>query len=127
MVIRPLALPAREGVMTYDVFGFTYTFLTPEWLWLLVFLPLLWLPVFWQRQRVVITSAALLLSLAAVLIVAALAGLSTQTILAERRLALVAAADVSDSISPEGRAWTQEYLTRLIHALEPEDEVAVLS
>jgi len=113
--------------MTYNVFGFTYTFLTPEWLWLLVFLPLLWLPVFWQRQRLVITSAALLHSLAAVLIVAALAGLSTQTILAEHRLALVAAADVSDSISPEGRTWTQEYLTRLIHALEPEDEVAVLS
>ncbi len=113
--------------MTYDVFGSTYTFLTPEWLWLLVFLPLLWLPVFWQRQRLVITSAALLHSLAAVLIVGALAGLSTQTILAEHRLALVAAADVSDSIAPEGRAWTQEYLTRLIHALEPEDEIAVLS
>src|SRR6266511_937868 len=113
--------------MTYDVFGSTYTFLTPEWLWLLVCLPLLWLPVFWQRQRLVITSAALLHSLAAVLIVGALAGLSTQTILAEHRLALVAAADVSDSIAPEGRAWTQEYLTRLIHALEPEDEIAVHS
>jgi Ca-activated chloride channel homolog len=113
--------------MTYDVFGSTYTFLTPERLWLLVFLPLLWLPVFWQKQRLVITSAALLHSLAAVLIIAALAGLSTQTILAEHRLALVAAADVSDSISPEGRAWTREYLTRLIKTLEPEDEFAALS
>ncbi|HEV8718428.1 MAG TPA: VWA domain-containing protein [Candidatus Binatia bacterium] len=113
--------------MTYNVFGSTYTFLTPEWLWLLVFLPLLWLPVFWQRQRLVIASAALLHTLAAVLIVAALAGLSTQTILAEHKLAAVAAADVSDSISPEGRAWTREYLTRLVHALEPEDEIAILS
>src|SRR5215510_9321215 len=113
--------------MTYNVFGFTYTFLTPEWLWLLVFLPLLWLPVFWQRQRLVITSAALLHSLAAVLIVAALAGLSTQTILAEHRLALVAAADVSDSISAEGRVWTQEYLARLLKTLEPEDEFAALA
>src|SRR5262245_59341435 len=113
--------------MTYDVFGSTYTFLSPERLWLLAFLPLLWLPVFWQRQRVVLSSAALLHTLAAVLIVAALAGLSTQTILAEHKLAVVAAADVSDSISPEGRVWTREYLTRLVHALEPEDEVAVLS
>ncbi|HKA53147.1 MAG TPA: VWA domain-containing protein [Candidatus Binatia bacterium] len=113
--------------MTYDIFGSTYTFLSPERLWLLAFLPLLWLPVFWQRQRVVISSAALLHTLAAVLIVAALAGLSTQTILAEHKLAVVAAADVSDSISPEGRVWTREYLTRLVHALEPEDEVAVLS
>src|SRR5712691_4102211 len=113
--------------MTYEVFGSTYTFLTPERLWLLAFLPLLWLPVFWQRQRLVITSAALLHSLAAVLIIAALAGLSTQTILAEHRLALVAAADVSDSISPEGKAWTHEYLTRLIKTLEPEDEFAALS
>src|SRR5438552_3508819 len=72
-------------------------------------------------------AAALLHTLAAVLIVAALAGLSTQTILAEHKLAVVAAADVSDSISPEGRAWTREYLTRLVHALEPEDEVAILS
>jgi Mg-chelatase subunit ChlD len=113
--------------MTYDVFGSTYTFLTPERLWLLAFLPLLWLPVFWQKQRLVITSAALLHSLAAVLIIAALAGLSTQTILAEHRLALVAAADVSDSISPEGKAWTREYLRRLIKTLEPEDEFATLS
>ncbi len=113
--------------MTYDVFGSTYTFLTPEWLWLLVLLPLLWLPLFWQRQWLVMTSAALLRSLTAVLIVAALAGLSQQTILSEHKLALVAAADVSDSISPEGRAWTQEYLMRLIQALEPGDELATLS
>jgi Mg-chelatase subunit ChlD len=113
--------------MTYDVFGSTYTFLAPEWLWLLALLPLLWLPLLWQRQWIVMTSAALLRSFAAVLIVVALAGLSRQTILAEHRLALVAAADVSDSISPEGREWTQEYLTRLIQTLEPEDELATLS
>jgi uncharacterized membrane protein len=113
--------------MTYDVFGSTYTFLNPNWLWLLVLLPLLWLPVFWQTQRLVMTIAVLLRSLAAVLIVAALAGLSQQTILAEHRLALVAAADVSDSISAEGRTWTYEYLTRLIKTLEPEDEFAMLS
>lgn len=113
--------------MTYDVFGSTYTFISSEWLWLLVLLPLLWLPIFWQRQKLVLTSAVLLRSLAAVLVVAALAGLSRQTILAEHRLALVAALDVSDSISPEGRAWTQEYLTRLMKTLEAEDEFAALS
>jgi Mg-chelatase subunit ChlD len=61
------------------------------------------------------------------LIVAALAGLGRQTILAEHKLALVAAVDVSDSIAPEGRAWTQEYLARVVKALEPEDEFAALS
>jgi len=30
--------------MTYEFFGHTYTLLNPAWLWLLVFLPLLWLP-----------------------------------------------------------------------------------
>lgn len=113
--------------MTYDVFGSTHTFINSEWLWLLWLLPLLWLPIFWQRQKLVMTSAALLRSLAAVLVVAALAGLSQQTILAEHRLALVAAVDVSDSIAPEGRVWTQEYLTRLMKTLEPEDEFAALS
>ena len=31
--------------MTYEFFGHTYTLLNPAWLWLLVFLPVLWLPV----------------------------------------------------------------------------------
>ena len=90
--------------MTYDVFGSTYTFLTPEWLWLLVCLPLLWLPVFWQRQRLVITSAALLHSLAAVLIVGALAGLNDEKakgarVILERQVdrGLLSAHDLLDS------------------------------
>jgi Mg-chelatase subunit ChlD len=113
--------------MIYDLYGTTYTFTSPEWLWLLAALPLLWLPLFWQARWIVMSLAALFRSLAVVLLVAALAGLSTQTILSEHKLALVATADVSDSISPEGRAWTQEYLTRLIKMLEPSDEFAALS
>jgi Mg-chelatase subunit ChlD len=113
--------------MTYDIAGTTYTLTAPEWLWLLALLPLLWLPLFWQTQRVVMSLAALFRSLAAVLLVAALAGLSIQTILSEHKLTLVAAADMSDSVSAEGRAWTQEYLARLVKTLEPTDELAVLS
>jgi Mg-chelatase subunit ChlD len=113
--------------MTYDFFGATYTFLTPEWLWLLALLPLLWLPLLWQKQRLLLTSAVLLRSLAVVLVAAALAGLNRQTILAEHKLTVVAAVDVSDSISPEGRAWEHEYLARLLKTLEATDEFAALS
>ena len=113
--------------MTYDIAGTTYAFTTPEWWWLLALLPLLWLPLFWQPQRFVMSVAALFRSLAAVLLVAALAGLSIQTILSEHKLTLVATADMSDSISTEGRAWTQEYLARLVKTLEKTDELAVLS
>jgi len=113
--------------MTYDLFGHTYTFLSSEWLWLLIFLPLLWVPLCWQLQRTALLSALLLRSLAAILIVVALAGLSRQTMLAENKLALVVAADVSDSISAEGRTWMREYLLRLPQTLEPADEFAMLS
>jgi Mg-chelatase subunit ChlD len=113
--------------MTYDIAGTTYTFTAPEWLWLLALIPLLWLPLIWQPQRAVMSLATLLRSSAAVLIIAALAGLHTQTILSEHRLALVVAADVSDSISAEGRVWTQEYIGRLMETLEPADEFSVLS
>ena len=113
--------------MTYEFFGHTYTLFNSAWLWPLVFLPLLWLPLLWLRHGRVLLSAALLRSLAAVFVFAALAGLSRQTMLAEHKLALVAAIDVSDSIAPEGRAWTQEYLARVVKALEPGDEFAALS
>jgi hypothetical protein len=113
--------------MTYEVFGRTYTLLHPAWLWLVVCLPLLWLPIFWVRNRQVLFRAAMLRSLAAVLIVSALAGLSRQTIVAEHKLAVVAAVDVSDSIAPEGRAWTQEYLKRVVKTLEPGDDFAALT
>jgi len=113
--------------MTYDIAGATYIFTAPEWLWLLALLPLLWLPLFWQRQRIVMSLAAFFRSLAVVLLVAALAGLSNQTILSEHKLTLVATADMSDSISAEGRTWTQEYLARLVKTLEKTDELAVLS
>jgi secreted protein with Ig-like and vWFA domain len=122
-----MALSAHEGVMTYDIAGTTYTFTSPEWLQLLMLLPLLWLPLFWQPQRSLMSFAALLRTLAAALLVAALAGLSTQTILSEHKLALVAATDLSDSISNEGRSWTQEYLRRLINTLEPTDEFSILA
>lgn len=113
--------------MTYELFDKTYTFVRPEWLWLLLILPLLWVPLWWQKQRASLVGAALLRSIAVVLVTAALAGLSRQTILAEHKLSLVAAVDVSDSISAEGRAWTQEYLTRLLKTLEPQDEFAALA
>jgi hypothetical protein len=64
--------------MNDEFFGHTYTLLQPAWLWLLMFLPLLWLPLFWLRHRRVLFSAALLRSLAAVLIFVALTGLSRQ-------------------------------------------------
>ena len=113
--------------MTYDIAGATYIFTAPEWLWLAIFLPLFWLPLLWRPQRMVMAIAALFRSLAALLVIAALAGLSEQTILSEHKLALVTATDMSESISAEGRAWTQEYLSRLIKALEPTDELSVLS
>ena len=113
--------------MTYDIAGATYIFTAPEWLWLLALLPLFWIPLFWQPQRIVMGIAVLFRSLAVVLVIAALAGLSEQTILSEHKLALVTAADMSESISVEGRTWTQEYLSRLIKSLEPTDELSVLS
>src|SRR2546428_5198573 len=105
--------------MAYELFGSMYTFLAPAWLCLLVLLPVLWLPVFWQKQRLLITSAVLLRSLAAVLVVAALAGLRRQTILADHQLAPVAPVDVSDSLSPAGRTWMHQNLTRPPHILAP--------
>ena len=113
--------------MTYELFGSTYTFLYPEWLWLLALLPLLWLPLLWQQRRTVLFSAVVLRSLAVILITAALAGFSRQTVLSEHKLSLVAVVDVSDSIAAEGRAWMKEYLDRLIKMLGPDDEFAVLS
>jgi Mg-chelatase subunit ChlD len=113
--------------MTYELFGTTYTILRPEWLQMLWLLPLLWLPVWWQRRRGLLLSALVLRTLAAVLVAAALAGLSTQTTLPEHKLSLVAAIDVSDSIAAEGRAWMKEYLDRLVAALGPDDEFSALS
>ena len=113
--------------MTYELFGTTYTLLRPEWLRLLWLLPLLWLPLWWQRRRGVLFTALLLRTVAAVLVAAALAGLSTQTTLPENKLSLVAAVDVSDSITTEGRTWMKEYLDRLAAALGPDDEFSALS
>src|SRR4051794_1211798 len=103
--------------MTYELFGTRYTLLQPEWVQLLWLLPLLWLPLWWQRRRGVLFGALVLRTFAAVLMVAALAGLSTQTTLPEHKLSLVAAVDVSDSIAAEGRLWMKEYLDRLVSAL----------
>jgi hypothetical protein len=113
--------------MSHELFGTTYTLLQPHWLQLLWLLPLLWLPVWWQRRRGVLISALVLRTLAAVLVTAALAGLSTQTTLPEHKLSLVAAVDVSDSIAPEGRTWMKAYLDRLVAALGPDDEFSALS
>ncbi len=113
--------------MTYEFQGVTYILLAPEWVWLLAVLPLLWLPLLWQQRRAALVMAALLRTGGVVLLAAALAGLSWQTILSEHKLALVAALDVSDSVASEGRAWMQEYLTRLTQTLEPADEFSALT
>jgi len=113
--------------MTYELFGTTYTILQPEWLRLLWLLPLLWIPLWWQKRRGLLLSASLLRTLAAVLVTAALAGLSTQTTLPEHKLSLVAAVDVSDSIAAEGRTWMKGYLDRLTPMLGPDDEFSALT
>jgi Ca-activated chloride channel homolog len=122
-----MALFPHEDRMTYEFQGVTYILLAPEWLWLLAVLPLLWLPLLWQHRRAALVMAALFRTGVVVLLAAALAGLSWQTILSEHKLALVAALDVSDSVASEGRAWMQEYLTRLTQTLEPADEFSALT
>ena len=113
--------------MTYDLFGRSYVFLDPSWFWLLVLIPLLWLPLFWQRGRGVLFSAVVLRTLAVVALVAALAGLNLQTTLSEHQLALVAALDTSDSISRESRQWMNDYLAQLRGYLTDEEEFSALS
>lgn len=113
--------------MSYDIFGRSYVFLEPDWFWLLALVPLLWLPLAWQRGRGVLFSAAVLRSLAAVALVAGLAGLNLQTTLSEHKLALVAALDTSDSISREGRQWMNDYLAQLRGHLTAEEEFSALS
>lgn len=113
--------------MLYEFFGRTFTFTAPEFLQLLFLLPLLWVFIFFLHHRGVLLISALLRSLAVLLIVGALAGLSLQTTLAERKLAVVAAMDLSDSISAEGRTWMKGHLTRLLSAMPQEDEIAGLS
>ncbi len=99
--------------MTVEILGQLYTVLSPKTLWLLVLLPLLWLPLRGQSYRGVVLGATLLRSLATLLVIAALAGLSRQTILSDHTLAVVAAVDASDSISTEGRTWIRTYLDQL--------------
>lgn len=113
--------------MSYDIFGRSYVFFDPGWFWLLALLPLLWLPLFWQRGRGVLFSAVVLRTLAAVALVAALTGLNLQTTLSEHTLALVAALDTSDSISREGRRWMNDYLAQLRGYLTADDEFAALA
>ena len=113
--------------MSVEILGQLYTVLSPKTLWLLVLLPLLWLPLRGQSYRGVVLSATLLRSLATLVVIAALAGLSRQTILSDHTLAVVAAVDASDSISTEGRTWTRTYLDQLREALSAEDELSILS
>lgn len=113
--------------MTFALFNHTYTLLASQWLWLLAVVPLFWLPLFWQGARRILLGAALLRSLAVGAIALALAGLSHQTILSEHKLSLVAAVDVSDSISAEARTWMRSYLRSLVNQLEPTDEFAAVS
>ena len=112
--------------MTAEIFGQAYTILTPKFLWLLL-LPFLWLPLRGRSQRRVLLGAALLRTVAALLIILARAGLSHQTILSDQQLAVVAAVDTSDSITAEARTWMHTYLEQLKAALSAEDELAILS
>lgn len=71
--------------------------------------------------------ATALRSAAFIAVVLALAGLALTTRMPSDRLTLVAAVDVSPSIDPAGRAWTQRYLARLQRRLVPGDELAVVA
>ena len=113
--------------MTTEIFGHLYTILSPQVLWLFLLLPLLWLPLRGHSRRGVRVGATLLRTMAALLIILALAGLSRQTILSDQQLAVVAAVDTSDSIASEARTWMQTYLEQLKEALSPEDELSILS
>lgn len=113
--------------MTYEIFGRSYVFLEPDWFWLLALVPVLWLPLFWQRSRGILFSAVVLRTVAAIALVAVLADLNRQTAQSEHKLAVVTALDVSNSISREGRVWMNDYLARLRGYLTPEDEFAALS
>ncbi len=113
--------------MTTEIFGQLYTILSPRLLWLFLLLPLLWLPLRGHARRGVLAAATLLRTVAASLVIMALAGLSYQTILSDQKLAVVAAVDTSDSIASEARTWMQTYLEQLKEALSPEDELSILS
>lgn len=93
------------------------------WVLLLGFAILL----FWRhvppRRRLVsgLRTAAFLL------LVMVLADLRVTARLPDRRLALVAAVDVSDSVGEEGRLWAMEHLRRLSRTLAPEDQLAIVT
>ena len=58
--------------MTAEIFGQAYTILSPQFLWLLLLLPLLWLPLRGRSRRRVLLGAMLLRTIAALLIILAL-------------------------------------------------------
>lgn len=113
--------------MTIEIFQEIYAILVPEALWGLLFLPSLW---FWLVKRPVSTPlvcATILRTAAIVCIVLALAGLSHKSFVSQEKLAIVASVDTSDSVSPEGRAWSLNYLRELRETLSSQDEFSVLS
>ena len=73
----------------------------------------------WRRARALRATAFALLVLA-------LAGLRLSVLLPERRLSVVAAVDMSDSIDADGRAWAERYVHSLAAALPPGDELGVV-
>ena len=111
--------------------GDGYVFLSPHVLWLLGLVPLLWLPLWVPRggrlNRTPALAAAVLRSVAALLLIAALAGLSRHGLLSTRGLTVVAAVDTSDSISADARGWMRDYVERLRRALPAGADLAVLS
>lgn len=111
--------------------GDAYVFLAPHVLWLLGLVPLLWLPLWFPRggrlNRTPALAAAVLRSVAALLLIAALAGLSRSGLLSTRGLTVVAAVDTSDSISTDARGWMRDYVERLRRALPAGADLAVLS
>ena len=111
--------------------GGGYVFLSPHVLWLLGLVPLLWLPLWVPRggrlNRTPALVAAGLRSVAALLLIAALAGLSRHGLLSTRGLTVVAAVDTSDSISADARGWMRDYVERLRRALPAGADLAVLS
>lgn len=101
--------------------------LSPGWLKLLFVLPVLAVPVLFARGGRALLAALLLRTLAFVLVVLALAGLSVEREEASRGLCIVVAADASDSVGSEGGRRGEELLRGLADRLAPGDEIGAVA
>lgn len=82
---------------------------------------------FWWRLRPGRRAAGALRTGAFLFLVAVLADVRVTARLPDRRLTLVAAVDVSDSVGDGGRLWALEHLRRVSRALAPDDRLAIVA